>query len=153
MLKKLKNIDLPETSSTGDTVTNDFNLTGHKAPVLSTVKTQIREALALHEKGYTLPEKTEFDRLRIALNLNLYGAKVNFENWVMEDVPDPQKRPSNNEDSNLKLEKFRNSSNFTNRTADDDDFDIHQKDHLVKTDFMNGLTQHDLDKCTKIPKL
>ena len=31
---------------------------------------------------------------------------------------------------------------------DDDDFDIHQKDRLIKTDYMHGLTQEDLDKMT-----
>ena len=36
---------------------------------------------------------------------------------------------------------------------DDDDFDIHQKDHLVKTDYMHGLIQEDLEKCSNILKL
>ncbi len=133
MPKKLKNIDLPETSSTGDIVTNDFDFSGHKAPVLSTVRTQLREALALHEKGYTLPLRTEFDRLRIALNLNLYGAKVEFENWGMEDVPDPQKPPSYDEDTNLKLEKFRNSSTLTSGITEDD-FDIEEEEFFAGED-------------------
>ena len=31
---------------------------------------------------------------------------------------------------------------------DDEDFDIHQKEHLIKTDYMHGLTQEDLNKMT-----
>lgn len=31
---------------------------------------------------------------------------------------------------------------------DDDSFDIHQKEHLIQTDYVHGLTQEDLDKMT-----
>lgn len=36
---------------------------------------------------------------------------------------------------------------------DDDNFDIHQKDHLVQTDPMYGLTKEDLEKCSKILRI
>ena len=36
---------------------------------------------------------------------------------------------------------------------DDDDFDIHQKSHLVKTNNLVGLTVEDLEKCREILKL
>lgn len=77
-----------------DIITNDFNLSRDKVPPLSTIKTQLKNAENLLNTTITTPARTEFDRLRIGINLNLHGVAIEFEEWGMEDVEKPQKHPS-----------------------------------------------------------
>ena len=110
-----------ETSRTGDIKTNDFNLDKEKTPALSTLRTQIKTAMSLIEtKGITLV-RIEFDRLRIGINIGLYGHRIHFEDFGMEDVENPKEPPSylnKNEGDTL----IRRS--FIHEEDDDEEYDI-----------------------------
>lgn len=106
--KKESNFLIPEVppiiSRTGDVKTNDFNLTGEKIPPLSTIRTQLKNVHSLIETSITAPARIEFDRLRIALNLERYGELVGFVEWGMENVQNPTAPPSYMEDIELRAE-------------------------------------------------
>lgn len=70
------NETMSDISRTGDERTNDFNLIGEKIPPLSTIRTQLRNVRSLLNTSLTVPIRTEFDRLRIGLNLGLYGEQI-----------------------------------------------------------------------------
>lgn len=93
---------IPVISRTGDERTNDFNLTAEKIPPLSTIRAQLRSARTLIETSVTVPARTEFDRLRISLNLERYGELVGFEEWGMENVSNPTAPPSYLQDKELR---------------------------------------------------
>ncbi len=94
-----------DVSKTGDERTNDFNLIGEKIPPLSTIRTQLRNIESLLNRTITTPIRTEFDRLRIALNLEQYGELVGFKEWGLENVSNPTAPPSYKEDKELKAEQ------------------------------------------------
>lgn len=111
MDKKKKNIKINnkvnlQATKTGDIKTNDFDMENDKAPALSTIKAQIRNLNRLINIDYTLPNRTEFDRLKIGLNLSLYGYKVDFDNLRMEDVSNPKESPSYMKDNEQKWERL-----------------------------------------------
>lgn len=109
------------TSRTGDVKTNDFNLDKEKTPALSTLRTQIKTAMSLIEtKGVTLV-RIEFDRLRIGINLGVWGKKIKFEDYGLEDVENPKEPPSylnKNEGDTL------TRRSFIHEEDDDEEYDI-----------------------------
>ena len=118
---KTSNSITHDISRTGDIKTNDFNLDKEKTPALSTLRTQIKTAMSLIEtKGVTLV-RIEFDRLRIGINIGLYGHRIHFEDFGMEDVENPKEPPSylnKNEGDTL----IRRS--FIHEEDDDEEYDI-----------------------------
>ena len=85
---------IPDISRTGDTKTNDFDLSPSKMPALSTIKKQLQQAEALISTAKTIPQIIEFDRLKIGVNLIEHGRYIEFEDWGLEDVETPEKQPS-----------------------------------------------------------
>ncbi|MCR5261483.1 MAG: hypothetical protein K6C94_06555 [Candidatus Gastranaerophilales bacterium] len=75
--------------------TNDFDLEKEKLAPPSTIKTQLKKAQSLLDSDVKFAKRNNFDRLKIALNLLLYGEAVGFEDFGLdEDVEEPYKRPS-----------------------------------------------------------
>ena len=97
---------IPEISKTGDIKTNDFNLIRAKKPALSTIHSQIKTAKMLIESGYTKPNRTEFDRLRMGINLCIYEDLIEFEDLYLEDVSNPKTPPSYIDNKNKKVELY-----------------------------------------------
>ena len=91
---KISNSITHDISRTGDVKTNDFNLDKEKTPALSTLKAQIKTAMSLIERKDTTPARIKFDRLRIGINLGVWGSKIKFADYAMEDVENPKEPPS-----------------------------------------------------------
>ncbi|MGN1153500.1 MAG: hypothetical protein ACI4S3_05680, partial [Candidatus Gastranaerophilaceae bacterium] len=129
MTKKNKKIKyttpklIQEVSTTGDTKTNDFDLASDKKPALSTIRTQIRKAQALIESGYTIPTRTEFDRLRIGVNLPLYGTQIEFKDLYLEEVANPKEPPSYIAENNKKWDLCNALKELDNISNKDKEFD------------------------------
>ena len=110
-----------DTARTGDVKTNDFNLDKEKTPALSTLKTQIKTAISLIERKGTTPARIKFDRLRIGINLGVWGSKIKFADYAMEDVENPKEPPSylkKNEGDTL------TRRSFIHEEDDDEEYDI-----------------------------
>ena len=122
----------PAVSRTGDTKTNDFDLTPSKMPALSTIKKQLQQAEALiNSTAKTVPQIIEFDRLKVGVNLIKYGRYIKFEDWGLEDVDSPEKPPSyieslNKEPAPAHLRPFIEDDNEYDISDlfEDEDFDI-----------------------------
>ena len=91
---KISNSITNDISSTGDLKTDDFNLNGEKFPALSTVKAQIKVVMSIIDTQILSAVRVEFDRLRIGINIGLYGRIIHFEDFGMEDVENPKEPPS-----------------------------------------------------------
>lgn len=89
-----KNNNINDTSKTGDVKTNDFNLDKEKTPALSTLRTQIKTAMSIIDAQGLSAVRVEFDRLRIGINIGLYGHRIHFEDFGMEDIENPKEAPS-----------------------------------------------------------
>lgn len=100
---------MQEVSKTGDVKTNDFDLVSDKKPALSTIRAQIKNAIKLKEFADTVPVRTEFDRLKIAINLLKYGEIIGFEDLRMEDVENPKEPPSYIKEQQLKWDLVENT--------------------------------------------
>ena len=110
-----------DTARTGDVKTNDFNLDKEKTPALSTLRTQIKTAMSLIKtKGVTLV-RIEFDRLRIGINLGVWGSKIKFADYAMEDVENPKEPPSylNKNEGNTPTRR-----SFIHEEDNDEEYDI-----------------------------
>lgn len=110
-----------ETSRTGDVKTNDFNLDKEKTPALSTLRTQMKTAMTLIETKGVTHTRIEFDRLRIGINIGLYGHRIHFEDFGMEDVENPKEPPSyinKNEGDTL------TRRSFIHEEENDEEYDI-----------------------------
>ena len=81
-------------SKTGDVKTNDFNLDKDKAPALSTLNTQIKTVQGIIDNDIATSVRPEFDRLRMGINLGIWGDRINFVDYAMEDVENPKEPPS-----------------------------------------------------------
>ena len=116
-----KNNNINDTSKTGDVKTNDFNLDKEKIPALSTLRTQIKTATSLIDAQGVTHKRIEFDRLRIGINIGLYGHRIHFEDFVMEDVENPKEPPSyyNKDEGNLPDRR-----SFISKEYDDEEYDI-----------------------------
>ena len=110
-----------DTSRTGDVKTNDFNLDKEKTPALSTLRTQIKTAMSLIETKGVTHTRIEFDRLRIGVNLGVWGNKIKFEDYAMEDVENPKEPPSyyNKDEGNQSARR-----SFISEEDDDEEYDI-----------------------------
>lgn len=115
---------IQEVSKTGDIKTNDFDLVSDKKPALSTIRTQIKNAKNLIESGYSKPIRTEFDRLRMGINLSLYETQIEFKDLYLEDVPNPKEPPSyvQNKEQNWELlhNALKEIDNISNKNKDKD---------------------------------
>ena len=114
-----------DVTKTGDIRTNDFNLDKDKIPALSTIRTQIRSAKTIIETAHTVPIRTEFDRLKIGINIICYGKRIDFLNIGMEEVDEPTKPPTYLEDRDrrLALERACHDWLYSNPLPDDDEDD------------------------------
>ena len=135
---------ITDVSRAGDVITNDFNLIGDKIPPISTIRTQLRSAKSLIDTSYTIPVRTEFDRLRIALNLNLYGERVEFVEWSMENVPNPTAPPTFMEDRGLRTERLREAV-FVNPFNEDDDSENDLSDLWDDNDFIDDVAPENVE--------
>ena len=119
--ENLKNNNINDTSKTGDVKTNDFNLDKEKIPALSTLRTQIKTEMSLIEAKGVTQTRIEFDRLRIGINIGLYGHRIHFEDFGMEDVENPKEPPSyyNKDEGNLPARR-----SFISKEYDDEEYDI-----------------------------
>lgn len=118
---KISNSITHDISRTGDVKTNDFNLDKEKTPALSTLKAQIKTAMSLIERKDTTPARIKFDRLRIGINLGVWGSKIKFADYAMEDVENPKEPPSylnKNEGDTL------TRRSFIHEEDDDEEYDI-----------------------------
>lgn len=124
-------------TKTGDIRTNDFDLDKDKIPALSTIKTQIRNAKTLIETGHTVPIRTEFDRLKIGINIISYGKRIGFFNIGMGYADEPTKPPSYLEDRDrrLTLERACHDALYSTPLSDDDDgeLDMSGLDEIIET--------------------
>ena len=134
-----------EVSTTGDTKTNDFDLTNNKKPALSTIRTQIRKAQALIESGYTIPTRTEFDRLRIGVNLSLYGTQIEFKDVYLEEVANPKEPPSYIAENNKKWDLCNALKELDNISNKDKEFD---DDNCIDNEIEDILFDEYLDENT-----
>ena len=110
-----------DTSRTGDVKTDDFNLNGEKFPALSTLKAQIKVVMSIIDTQILSAVRVEFDRLRIGINIGLYGRIIHFEDFGMEDVENPKEPPSylnKNEGDTLTRRSFMHEED------DDEEYDI-----------------------------
>ena len=114
-----------DVTKTGDIRTNDFDLDKDKIPALSTIRTQIRNAKTIIKTGHTVPIRTEFDRLKIGINIICYGKRIDFLNIGMEEVDEPTKPPTYLEDRDrrLALERACHDWLYSNPLPDDDEDD------------------------------
>lgn len=135
---------MPDISRTGDVITNDFNLIGDKIPPISTIRTQLRSAKSLIDTSYTIPVITEFDRLRIALNLDLHGERVEFDEWGMENVPNPTVSPKFMKAEELRTEQ-RREANFVNPFDEDDDSENDLSDLWDDNDFIDDVAPENVE--------
>lgn len=128
---EISNVTL-DISKTDDIRTDDFDLSKDKIPALSTIKTQIRNAKTLIETGHTIPIRTEFDRLKIGVEIVQYGKQIEFANLGMEVVEDPIKPPSYIEDKENKctVESLVDMPKFTSEEDDDGDLDTSDLDEI-----------------------
>ena len=118
---KISNSITNDISSTGDLKTDDFNLNGEKFPALSTVKAQIKVVMSIIDTQILSAVRVEFDRLRIGINIGLYGRIIHFEDFGMEDVENPKEPPSylnKNEGDTL------TRRSFIHEEDDDEEYDI-----------------------------
>lgn len=118
---KISNSITNDISSTGDLKTDDFNLNGEKFPALSTVKAQIKVVMSIIDTQILSAVRVEFDRLRIGINIGLYGRIIHFEDFGMEDVENPKEPPSylnKNEGDTLTRRSFMHEED------DDEEYDI-----------------------------
>lgn len=118
---KTSNSITHDISSTGDLKTDDFNLNGEKIPALSTLKAQIKVVMSIINTQILSAPRVEFDRLRIGINIGLYGRIIHFEDFGMEDVENPKEPPSylnKNEGDTLTRRSFMHEED------DDEEYDI-----------------------------
>ena len=137
---------IQEVSTTGDTKTNDFDLTSNKKPASSTIRTQIRKAQALIELGYTIPTRTEFDRLRIGVNLSLYGTQIEFKDVYLEEVANPKEPPSYIAENNKKWDLCNALKELDNISNKDKEFD--DDDNCIDNEIEDILFDEYLDENT-----
>ena len=131
---------IPDISRTGDTKTNDFDLSPSKMPALSTIKKQLQQAEALISTAKTIPQIIEFDRLKIGVNLIEHGRYMEFEDWGLEDVETPEKQPSYIENT-----KKESAHAYTERIIkDDNEYDI--SDLFEDEDFDNPADVKDEER-------
>lgn len=110
-----------DTSRTGDVKTDDFNLNGEKFPALSTLKAQIKVVMSIIDTQILSAVRVEFDRLRIGINIGLYGRIIHFEDFGMEDVENPKEPPSYlNKDEGDTLTR----RSFIHEEDDDEEYNI-----------------------------
>lgn len=118
---KISNSITNDISSTGDLKTDDFNLNGEKFPALSTVKAQIKVVMSIIDTQILSAVRVEFDRLRIGINIGLYGRIIHFEDFGMEDVENPKEPPSylNKSEGDTLTRR-----SFIHEEDDDEEYDI-----------------------------
>lgn len=135
-----------DVTKTGDIRTNDFDLDKDKIPALSTIRTQIRSAKTIIETGHTVPIRTEFDRLKIGINIICYGKRIDFLNTGMEEVDEPTKPPTYFEDRDrrLALERACHDWLYSTPLLDDDEDDNKGLD-LSVLDEIEEMTLADID--------
>lgn len=135
-----------DVTKTGDIRTNDFDLDKGKIPALSTIRTQIRSAKTIIETGHTVPIRTEFDRLKIGINIICYGKRIDFLNTGMEEVDEPTKPPTYLEDRDrrLALERVCHDWLYSTPLPDDDEDDNKGLD-LSVLDEIEEMTLADID--------
>ena len=95
---------MPDVSRTGDVITNDFDLEASKIPALSTIRQQIKTAKTLVNTNVRA-FRTEYDRLKMGVNLIVNGRRIGFEDWGLKDVEKPQVPPSFKKDRGEKIER------------------------------------------------
>ena len=106
-------------AKTDDIKTNDFDLIPDKKPPRSTIRRQFKLAENLVRTARTLPF-TQFDRLKIAVNLIQHGRDIEFIDLGLEDVEDPENPPS----YKTERRKKQNSASTNRLDNSGDDFDL-----------------------------
>ncbi len=140
---------MPDVSRTGDVITNDFDLEASKIPALSTIRQQIKTAKTLVNTNVRA-FRTEYDRLKMGVNLIVNGRRIGFEDWGLKDVEKPQVPPSFKKDRGEKIERAQDfNANFrsSDKTDESDIFEIDDNDFIDDEEIEEATaeTEEDID--------